>query len=330
MKTASMLNADGNLLSWFEESCRESAESTAVETVNGSVSYSELQSRVGRVSVLLEQIQLGTGDRAVVLVRDRVELIATMIALFERGEMFIPLDWEAPDARIKAILSNAHPSVILTDGSLEGDNSSIAKRFGLPCPLVHIHERSPEKLRPVSKKPKSYVPMHERAANAPAYIYYTSGSTGKPNGVVGSLRAVSQYIAWEVKTFSLERGPRVSQLSSPTFDPFFRDVFVPLSTGGTVVVPPNTAGRMTPEDLSEWITRCNIQIVHTVPTILAALANSDPSSGGAEALRCLFVAGETLYASVVRRFWDRFGISLQTGVVRFALVSGLDLWIKDQ
>ncbi|MEJ2652936.1 MAG: amino acid adenylation domain-containing protein [Gammaproteobacteria bacterium] len=329
------LPTEGNIVSWFDESCRLFPLGTAVETAEGSVSYRQLQERVRRSSDLLEQLKIGTGDVVAVLLADRVDLIATMISLFQRGSLFVPLDVDAPPERTKAIISNARPLVLLTDETLDGDSTAKNKRFGIHCPVVAIRHPKGDVLRPVSKKPSPVLSLKDRAPSTPAYIYYTSGSTGKPNGVLGSLIALSQFIRWEVETFSMEIGWRTSQLSSPTFDPFFRDIFVPLCTGGTVIIPPAEPGRMTPEDLAAWISRYDIHLVHTVPTLLAALADSDPSAGRGEGLRCMFVAGETLCSSVVKQWWKRFGKKAQlinlygstemTMVKLFHIVSESDL-----
>ena len=45
-----------------------------------------------------------------------------------------------------------------------------------------------------------------------AYVYYTSGSTGRPKGILGTLRGLAHFVSWEIDTFGMRPGDRVSQL----------------------------------------------------------------------------------------------------------------------
>src|SRR5262249_17901758 len=78
------------------------------------------------------------------------------------------------------------------------------------------------------------VPM---GAGCLAYVFFTSGSTGVPKGIAGQITALDPFIRWEAGALGLTRGIRVAQLPPPVFDPFLRDIFLPLSLGGLICIP---------------------------------------------------------------------------------------------
>src|SRR5262249_29361730 len=110
-----------------------------------------------------------------------------------------------------------------------------------------------------------------------AYLAPTSGSTGAPKWVAGRYRGIGHFVRWEAELLGLGRGTRVSQLTSPYFDAWLRDVFVPLTVAGTLVLPESAPEisdlRLDAEALAGWIDRAEIELVHSVPSLFHLLAS---------------------------------------------------------
>ena len=94
---------------------------------------------------------------------------------------------------------------------------------------------------------------------------------------------------------------------TPTFDPWFRDVFVPLCAGGTLCVPPEIPARIEPERLIQWLRDARIELMHCGPTLLNAMVSAPARIRRLPSLRTVLSAGETLHVSLVRRWRRRFG-----------------------
>ena len=58
---------------------------------------------------------------------------------------------------------------------------------------------------------------------------------------------------WEIRTLGIRPGTRVSQLTTPTHDPFLRDVWVPLCAGGTVCAPDDRETVLDARALAAWV-----------------------------------------------------------------------------
>jgi amino acid adenylation domain-containing protein len=144
-----------------------------------------------------------------------------------------------------------------------------------------------------------------------AYVYFTSGSTGRPKGIAGRLKGIDHFVRWEIATFGVGPGTRVSQLTSPSFDAYLRDVFTPLCAGGTVCAPPSRETVLDAARLAEWLTERRVEIVHCVPSLFRSLLNQPLRAADFPALKYVLMAGEPLLPSDVRRWTDVFGERVQ-------------------
>jgi acyl-coenzyme A synthetase/AMP-(fatty) acid ligase/acyl carrier protein len=133
---------------------------------------------------------------------------------------------------------------------------------------------------------------------------FTSGTTtGTPKQVVAPHKSLAHFLDWQRGEFGLAAGDRCAQLTGLSFDVLFRDVFVALVSGATLVVP-EEGERLVPRALLEWLGRERITVVHTVPSVARTWIAEAESHGVSQplALRWLFSAGEPLDDRTVRRW----------------------------
>ena len=134
-------------------------------------------------------------------------------------------------------------------------------------------------------------------------MLYTSGSTGKPKGVVIEHGALAHYIAWARRTYVVA-DPLSFPLFSPlTFDLTITSLFVPLTSGGTIVVYPETDARA---DLAliDVANDDQVDIIKLTPSHVRLLEQHDLTKSRA---RQLILGGEGLTAEMVRRIARIFG-----------------------
>ncbi|WP_189709389.1 AMP-binding protein, partial [Streptomyces anandii] len=107
--------------------------------------------------------------------------------------------------------------------------------------------------------------------------------------------------------FAIGPDDRVAQLTAFSFDAVLRDVFLPLSTGASVALPP--AGiQDDAQRLLTWLDEERVTVVHTTPSVLGSLLALGPEAAGAKlaALRLVCLAGEPLLDSTVTAFRSQF------------------------
>ncbi|HEX3760993.1 MAG TPA: amino acid adenylation domain-containing protein [Kofleriaceae bacterium] len=134
-----------------------------------------------------------------------------------------------------------------------------------------------------------------------AYIFYTSGTTGRPKAVLGTHRGLGHFLAWQRTAFDVGPGDRVAQTIRLSFDAVLRDVFLPLTSGATLVLPED-GDLAEPEATLAWLERQRITLVHTVPSLGQHWTARADGSACLPDLRCVCFAGEPLQAELVARW----------------------------
>ncbi|MGW1513795.1 non-ribosomal peptide synthetase [Streptomyces sp. NPDC002394] len=269
----------------------------AVETADGRLSYSELDARAAHVAAELRAAGAGAGDFVPVLVGDRRDLAAAVLGVLRMGGVFVPVDLAAAPARLRAMLLDLDPR-----WAVVGDPAD-------PVALQALAEAAPA-ARTVEVGPSGEagaVEAHRAGADDPAYVFFTSGTTGRPKGIVGRLGSIAPYIRWESELLGAGPGLRVGQLVSPSFDAVLRDLFLPLTCGGTLVVPPRET-LLDPAALARWADEERVALIHTVPSLFRGLVSAAISGDHTlSALRWVALSGERLAPADAERLFGHYG-----------------------
>ncbi|MBK8498107.1 MAG: amino acid adenylation domain-containing protein [Flavobacteriales bacterium] len=206
----------GNL---FDEVASKYADNTAVELLDGKLSYRELQQRVNALSSSLIDLGVKPGEPVGLCMDRSFDMIVAMLATLRAGGCFVPFDPAYPADRLSFMFSDTDVKVMLTQRHLVD---------GLPkhnARIVFLDE-----VKNASERPMPPVGM-----DAPAYIMYTSGSTGTPKGVVVPHRAIVRLV--REQNF-LPFGPDLAflQLSNISFDASTLEIWGALLNGGRLVL----------------------------------------------------------------------------------------------
>src|SRR5262249_60726602 len=105
------------LPAWCEAQPRTSPKNTAVAFQDPELSYAQLNSEANRLAHQL--MALGAGpERIVALALPRCpELIIAVLAVLKAGAAYLPLDPDYPPRRLEFMLTDSHPTLLLTTTS---------------------------------------------------------------------------------------------------------------------------------------------------------------------------------------------------------------------
>ncbi|MHC5907541.1 non-ribosomal peptide synthetase [Streptomyces sp. S6] len=134
-----------------------------------------------------------------------------------------------------------------------------------------------------------------------AYVIYTSGSTGKPKGVQIEHGGLLNYLHWGVDAFGVDAGTRLPLLTSLSFDLSVNSVFLPLVSGGTVVLVRDQPTHLT---LRRLLEDSGATMLSLTPSHLELIGRLDIEPKG---FRSIVVAGEQLRVEVAARAQRMFG-----------------------
>jgi amino acid adenylation domain-containing protein len=283
----------------------------AIEWTRGGeerrLTYRELLDEAGRLAALLRAAGAARGDLAAVFAAASAEAIAGILAALEVGCAFVPLDVHFPAARLDAVVAEVHPRWWLVDPSLAPQAARVAADLGFAATLLPLAIDGGGAAASGAPRPAPADPAAAVDPDALAYVYFTSGSTGRPKPIAGRLKGIDHFIRWEIETFAVAEGWRVSQLTSPAFDAFLRDAFVPLAVGGTICVPPEREVVLDGARLAAWMDLARLDLMHCTPSVLRSLLSQPLGRARFPRLRHVLLAGETVLPADVRRWHDVFG-----------------------
>ncbi|WP_443047994.1 amino acid adenylation domain-containing protein, partial [Streptomyces sp. H39-S7] len=268
----------------FEAQVGRSPESVAVAFGAEAVSYGELNGRANRLARWL--IGQGVGpERLVGLVLPRsVDLVVAVLAVLKAGAAYVPVDPDYPADRIKVILGDAAPALVLDTTTFAADLSAYSTAD------IHGDERTG--------------PLRGGSA---AYVIYTSGSTGRPKGVVVPHHNVVRLFSSTDGWFGFGPDDVWTLFHSFAFDFSVWELWGALLHGGRLVVVPFAVSR-SPEEFLRLLVTERVTVLNQTPSAFYQLMQADreaPEIGRDLALRYVVFGGEALDLRRLTDWYDR-------------------------
>ncbi|TRW90360.1 non-ribosomal peptide synthetase [Candidatus Methylobacter oryzae] len=268
---------------------------TAISEPNRNISFEHLNQCANQAAAQLLQHGVKNGDVVGLLIEASIDYVIAMLAVLKAGGIFMALDPDTPKKRLEFIIDKTAPKRVITN---KPEFVEIVSGYPVAVTMLatSLHETALE--------PEVVVD-----GNDSAYIVFTSGSTGFPKAIEGQHKGLSHFIHWEMKTFGLTETTRVAWLAPPTFDVSLRDIFVPLLSGGTLVIPDAELRKKTAY-LPTWLTDNKVTLMHCVPSLFRMLTREfqeHNSSNALPGLQRILLAGEPLYAKDVIAWRELFG-----------------------
>ena len=158
----------------FDEAAARHSERTAVSFGEQQLSYGELQMQAGALARRLRGLGVGPESLVGVYLERTPRAIIALLAILKAGGAYLPLDPAYPEERVRMILEDARPVVVLSEQGL---------RDRLPAHGAHLISIGDG--AEVGSEVEAGSPIEALSGlENLAYVIYTSGSTGKPKGVM--------------------------------------------------------------------------------------------------------------------------------------------------
>ncbi|MBD2965736.1 non-ribosomal peptide synthase/polyketide synthase [Burkholderia pseudomallei] len=254
---------DACLHQLFEAQVSRTPEAAAVICGDETLSYTDLDARANRLAHYLRGQGVGPDTRVGLALGRGVEMMTGLLAVLKAGGAYVPLDPGYASERLRAILDDSRPAIVLADAA---GRTALDALAGAP-PIADLQADASRWSALPSTPPRveGLTPRHL------AYVIYTSGSTGQPKGVM--VEHASVVNLWRALDEAIYRAHpsarRVSLNASIAFDSLVKQ-WVQLLSGRTLVVVPEPV-RFDGRRLLDAIGRDRIDVFDCTPSQLALI-----------------------------------------------------------
>jgi mycobactin peptide synthetase MbtE len=255
-----------------------------------SLDYHALHQRSDRFAQLLVRHGVGPGALVGMSMRRGIDLVVALVGIMKAGAGFFPLDPSYPLARKQFMLDDVAPKVVV-----------VTAEAGAAMPAadgVTLISMDDPVIRAELDAADPVAPLAPPRPDDPMYLMFTSGSTGKPKGVVGTHRAMSTRLYWQLTHYPVA-GNDIRLAQAPmTFLEGCIETLAGLVAGSTLIVADDAEHRDA-EALAGLIERHSVVQVTGVASLVSALVDSTPDA--VRALRRLVTCGEPVNVSLLQR-----------------------------
>ena len=190
----------------------------------------ELTQRVQAWAQALRAQGIQRGHRVGLSMGRGPELLAAILAVWQAGAAYVPLDPAFPQARLQDMVDDAGLSLLLTDRA----NHAAWRHF--PGPVWLVDDGPLQAASGVPVPPLAPDAQRDARPDDPAYLIYTSGSTGRPKGVVVPHQAVVNFLHSMAREPGLASHQRLLAVTTLSFDIAVLELWLPLLQGACVVL----------------------------------------------------------------------------------------------
>ncbi|SVQ34649.1 enterobactin synthase subunit F [Klebsiella pneumoniae] len=273
------------------DQARKTPDAPALADARWQFSYREMRQQVVALAQLLRQRGVKPGDSVAVALPRSVFLTLALHGIVEAGAAWLPLDTGYPDDRLRMMLEDARPSLLIAT------EDQLARFSDIPGLESLCYQQ------PLAAGDDA--PLALSKPDHTAYIIFTSGSTGRPKGVMVGQTAIVNRLLWMQDRYPLSADDVVAQKTPCSFDVSVWEFWWPFIAGAQLVMAEPEAHR-DPQVMQQFFARYGVTTTHFVPSMLAAfVASLDADSVAAcRTLRRVFCSGEALPTELCRE-WER-------------------------
>lgn len=272
------------------EQASRTPDAPALADAHIELNYRQMREQVVALANLLRARGVKPGDSVAVVLPRSVFLTLALHGIVEAGAAWLPLDTGYPDDRLRMMLEDAKPSLLITT------DEQLPRFSELP-----IASFSYNMLLPAA----GTEPLRVAKPEQTAYIIFTSGSTGRPKGVMVGHTAIVNRLKWMQNHYPLTANDVVAQKTPCSFDVSVWEFWWPFIAGAKLVMAEPDAHR-DPQAMQSFFARYGVTTTHFVPSMLAAfVASLTPENVDCcRTLKQVFCSGEALPTGLCRE-WEQ-------------------------
>ncbi|QYR23254.1 amino acid adenylation domain-containing protein [Paenibacillus sp. sptzw28] len=292
---------DQTIHGMVEKTAEKYPEQIAVSSLQGQLTYRQLNERANQAAHMLLEKGLRKGDFVTILMERSMELVVSLLGVLKAGGAYVPVDPEHPGERNRYIVEDTKSLIVMTKEGYSNQAAELCSGIASVKEIICVDggfERYASK-----GDPQTAVTPQDLA-----YIIYTSGSTGRPKGALIAHEGVVNLGEVVRRDCRIEAIDVLTQFATFSFDASVWDTIGALFYGATLYLL-SPEERVSVEEFASAVERTGTTIIAILPTVffnqLAAYLSED-GYRKLSRVKLITVAGEALYGEQVRAFQRKF------------------------
>ncbi|MER8428596.1 AMP-binding protein, partial [Mesorhizobium sp. M1403] len=296
-RTAAPYRSERYIHELFEAQVRQAPGAVAVVHENERLSYGELNARANRLAHHLIALGVRPDQPVAICLERSLAMVVGILAILKAGGAYLPLDPAYPSARLRQIVEDAEPQLLLCDAA---GRTALGTEALADVSVVDLDMATPvwAARSPLDPEPRTLGLTSRHLA----YVIYTSGSTGTPKGVEMSHGSL-------VNSLSPSPGngapKRTLQFATLNFDVSSQELFICWKDGGLLVL----VREETRSDFSDLVEFVKREAIERLFLPFVALNHFAEVWGAQQVLLSslseIYTAGEQLQATpLLRAFFE--------------------------
>ncbi len=272
----------------LEAQAKRNPTKIAIALNDEAITYTVLNEKINQLAHYLIRMGVKSNMLVAVCLERSFNLVITLLAIMKAGGAYIPLDPSYPKDRLYYMLEDSRPKIIITQNKFKFELQKYDDKLLLL-----------EDCASALTKESAVNPKHINQQNNLSYVIYTSGTTGKPKGVMNTHKGLLNQLLWLQHQYQFNQADIILQRSSYSFDASIWEIFIPLITGGQLILIEEKRH----QDFHYWIElikKYHVTTVQFVPILLDSFLNNIPDNTSLSLLRIVCGGGE-LTSELIKR-----------------------------
>ncbi|WP_443692076.1 amino acid adenylation domain-containing protein [Pseudomonas protegens] len=265
----------------FADQAAKAPDAPAVFFAEQRLSYRELDIQANQLAHKLIELGVGPEVRVAIAMPRCAEIMVAFLAVLKAGGVYVPLDIEYPQDRLRYMMQDSGAWLLLTQ-------SHLLDRLPIPdgLPTLSVEGAADFAAYPVTS------PEVTLAEENLAYVIYTSGSTGLPKGVAVSHGPLAMHSLATGERYEMSPADCELHFMSFAFDGSHEGWMHPLIYGASVLIRDDSL--WSPEFTYEQMHRYGVTVGVFPPVYLQQLAVHAERDGNPPAVRVYCFGGDAV------------------------------------